>query len=105
MIWRRVPKETYVGSQTLGIGVASATISFNDGMSRLSGVFKRLNMEPGKYTMEGLHKIDCKRVKVAEIKNSEKTKKRRKALRRQKKGYEDKHADTEGTVYDPGMGD
>ncbi|XP_072017454.1 uncharacterized protein [Amphiura filiformis] len=105
MIWQRIPKETHAGAMTLDIGVASATLAFNDGMQALLGVLQRQNMNPGTHTTENLKKLDEIRIQNAERQTSDKSIKRRKTLRRIKKGYEDKHLENEGVIYDPGMGD
>ena len=65
MILKRVPKETYVG-ESMGIEIANATISFNDGMTCLEGVSKRQNVNPGKYTLQSLAKLDSKCIACAE---------------------------------------
>ena len=98
-------QKTHVGSQTLGIGVASAIITFNDGLQQIEQVFKRQNMNPGKFTSQTLAKLDEKRIDCAERQNLSTTKQRRKALWRRKKGYEDNLLDQEGVVYEAGMGD
>lgn len=105
MIWQRIPKDRYVDASTMDIGVASATIAFNDGMIGLANVMKRQEMNPGFYTMKGLKKIDDVRILKAERKVKDTVMQRRKTLRRIKKGFEDKHKDQEGDIYDPGMGD
>ena len=40
MIWQQIPKETYAGAMTLDIGVASATITFNEGLIGLTEYLK-----------------------------------------------------------------
>ena len=49
-IWKRCPKDIIVGRKTLEFGVASAIISFNDGISGVLNVFKKLNIPYGTYT-------------------------------------------------------
>ena len=53
---------TYTGSLALDIGVASATLAFNDGMEALIGVLQRQNINPGTHTIENLKKLDEKQV-------------------------------------------
>ena len=52
LIWKRCPKDVFVGRTTLELGVASAIISFNDGLGGVVKVFSELNISPGKYTEE-----------------------------------------------------
>ena len=50
VIWKRCPKDVFVGRKVLEMGVASAVISFNDGTKRLIDVMKELKVEPGHYS-------------------------------------------------------
>ena len=45
-IWKKVPKDTFVGKRTLQIGVASATMHFNDGARGLLNLFGKCSIEP-----------------------------------------------------------
>ena len=99
-IWKKVPKETFVGKQTLQIGVASATMHLNDGARGLLNLFGKCSIEPGHFTVMGCAKYDALRVARMNTKGSTSSKKQRKRLRVQRKGWEDKN-DTEKS-YNPG---
>ena len=45
LIWKRCPKEVFVGCVILELGVASAVIAFNDGLSGIIEVFNKLNIK------------------------------------------------------------
>ena len=44
IIWKRLPKDLFVGWYTLQIGVSSAVLSFNSGAHGLVDVFEKLVM-------------------------------------------------------------
>ena len=46
LIWKRCPKDVFVGCVTLELVVASAVIPFNDGLSGIIEVFSKLNIKP-----------------------------------------------------------
>ena len=46
-IWKRCPKDIYVGRTVLEIGTASAVINFNDGFQGMLKVFQELGINPG----------------------------------------------------------
>ena len=91
-----------MGSQTLGIGVASATIAFNDGMQQTKEVFKRQHMNPGRFTSQTLAELDKKKLIVQ---NNRIYQRQSNTERRRKMGYEYKFINQEGVVYEAGMGD
>ena len=102
MIWERVPKEVFVGSQVLSLGVYDAVAHFNMGATATIKVLEQLHITPGKYCEEECRERDIRRVKSANLKEDEKSKKRRKVLRGKKKHQNDKHQEKEGDTYLPG---
>ena len=56
----------------------------------------------GYFVVEGLAKTDKLRVKMMKIKASEKGRHQKKRLRAKRKGFQDKNAENEGTVYGEG---
>ena len=48
IIWSRCPKNVYVKTDVLEMGVNSAILSFNEGSSGIYRVLKHLNLEFGK---------------------------------------------------------
>ena len=50
VIWKRVPKDIYVGREVLEMGVASAVINYNQGLNGICNVYNELSMEVGKFT-------------------------------------------------------
>ena len=102
MIWQRVPKEVYVGRETLELGLYDAVSHFNIGAVTVIKLFQGLNIPPGKYTEEGCKLQDQLRVDGAEYKNKASTKKRRKVIRGLKKRKDDKNKQREGVNYASG---
>ena len=58
MIWSRIPKSTYVSFSQLQLGVYDTVANFNIGRKASILIFKKLNMIPGKYCLEGYRKIN-----------------------------------------------
>ena len=51
VIWKRCPKDIYVGKTSLSMGVASACIGFNGGASGILDVMIKYGMEVGLYRL------------------------------------------------------
>ena len=81
VIWKRVPKDIYVGREVLEMGVASAVINYNQGLNGICNVYNELSMEVGKFTESFLKQFDTKRVNQMNKKSSDTGKLRRKKLR------------------------
>ena len=103
MIWQRVPKEVYVGRETLELGLYDAVAHFNIGAVTVIRILQALNFPSGKYTEEGCKLLDQLRVDGAEYKSKASTKKRRKVIRGLKKRKEDKNKQREGVNYASGQ--
>ena len=50
MIWQRIPKEVYVGRDSLEFGLFDAVSHFNQGSKTVLSLYKALQIPPGKYT-------------------------------------------------------
>ena len=79
MIWQRVPKEVYVGRETLELGLYDAVAHFNIGAVTVIRILQALNIPPGKYTEEGCKLLDQLQVDI----------KARQAPKREEKSQED----------------
>jgi hypothetical protein len=96
IIWKKCPKNIFVTKKVLDMGVASAVINYNDGLSGFTRIFKHLQLAPGSFMIQGSWKKDVSRVKNT-IKNS--TTKQKMARRKRRcirKGYIDKEKEKEG---------
>ena len=82
MIWERVPKEVYVGRETLELGLYDAVAHFNTGAVTVIRIFQALNSPPGKYTKRVVSFLISYRWMVWNIKT-------RQAPRREEKSSED----------------
>ena len=85
MVWQRIPKEIYVGRETLELGLYDAVSYFNIGSISIIKLFQALGIPSGKYTEEGCRLQDQLRVNIAQHKSKATTKKRRKVIRGLKK--------------------
>ena len=61
-IWKRIPKDIYVGAYALEMGVCSAIMNFNSGACRMLDTIHHLHLRSGKYTKDFLSKRDAKRI-------------------------------------------
>ena len=59
-VWQRCPKQ--ISKQLLENGVYSSVLTYNDGFISLKDVFKKLDIKPVKYFLEGAYARDCLRV-------------------------------------------
>ena len=103
LIWKRCPKDVFVGHVTLELGVASAVIAFNDGLSGIIEVFNKLNIKPGTFCWKYCGFKDEKRVTQVGRKSNDLFKQRRKKLRAHCKGFQDKSVENEGVSYETGL--
>ena len=58
MTWQRVPKEVYVGWETLELGLYDAVAHFNIGAVTVIRIFQAFSILPGKYTEESCKLLD-----------------------------------------------
>ena len=96
LVWQRCPKQTFVSKNVLESGVYSSVLTYNDGFISLGNVFRKLDIKPGKYFLEGSHSRDCLRVENMDKKSLNISKERRKKLRAIRKGFVDKDREDEG---------
>ena len=102
VIWKRCPKDVYVGRSTLEMGVAFAVISFNDGQSGILKVMENLSMNPGENCIRYCNERDNTRIKEMEKKSTPEVTHRRKQLRALRKGFAD-IAEQNEVVYGAGL--
>ena len=103
LIWKHCPKDVFVGRITLELGVASAVIAFNDGLSGIIEVFNKLNIKPRTFCKKYCGFKDEKRITQMDRKSSDSVKQRRKLLRAHCKGCQDKCEENEGVSYEAGL--
>ena len=102
MVWERVPKGVFVGSEVLQLGVYDAVAHFNIGSRAAIKVFESLGIPPGEFCINECQQLDKIRVLKAEYKFQEKNKTRRRLLRGKRKKKNDKSQEKEGDIYAPG---
>ena len=81
-LWKHIPKTVFVGYYTFEIGMCSAVLSFNSGVSGLLKVFKTLKIKPGYFTGSYCSKQDGTRIKKMERKTLMQGKRDRKRKQR-----------------------
>ena len=79
-----------------------AICHFNDGAKSIARVLDFLGIDPGYNCLKICKYLDQERLRHAQIKSSEKAKKRRKQIRNFKKGYSERQQEIEGEMYKPG---
>ena len=95
LVWKRCPKEVFVGCVILELGVASAVIAFSDGLSGIIEVFNKLNIKPRTFCKKYCGFKDEKRITQMDRKSSDSVMQRRKNLRVYRKGFQDKCEENE----------
>ena len=85
VIWSRIPKNTFVGRNTLELGVYDSLLTFNDGNIGRLKVFKELQFtDYGANTVAALRNADAERLRKAEQAAKEMTKESRIQKRRKR---------------------
>ena len=102
-IWRRLPKDVYVGRYVLEMGVCSAILHFNSGATKKVDIMKQLGVCAGHFTKEFCLVKNNNRIKNMKRKMSAKGIADRKSKRALRKGFQDKNEEKEGEVYGPGQ--
>ena len=103
VIWKRCPKDVFVGRSTLEMGVASAVISFNDGQSGILKVMENLSMNPSENCIRYCNERDNTRIKEMEKKSTPEVIHRKEQLRAQRKRFADIAEQNEGVIYGAGL--
>lgn len=103
MVWQRIPKEVFVGKETLEFGLYDAIAHFNVGAKTVLLVYEALGIPSGFYTQKGCQFSDSERLYKAQYKEQDQSKKRRKVLRGKKKRKEDKKRQSEGVTCAAGQ--
>ena len=101
-VWKFCPKELFLGKANIEIACALAVCNFNDGASSLIRVAERLELEPTPLCKDFLQAKDIKRIEKSKYKNSDRAKYLRRAARRKRKGFDDRHQQREGVMYSSG---
>ena len=93
VVWKRLPKDIFVGRKVFEIGICSAIVNFNVGAtSFLADVRKKLCLVDGNFTRVFCHKADMDRINKCNFKSLVATKNSRKRSRDIRKGFGDKYA-------------
>lgn len=100
MIWDRLPKGVFIGSETLQLGVYDAVAHFNIGCQVAVNVLTNLGMEPGKFCLEKSEKADRRQIQKANHKAEDNIKRKRTILRVRRKHKGDKAQEKEGLGLD-----
>ena len=102
MIWERLPKQVFVGSDVLRLGVYDAVAHFNIGANAAVQVLSSMGFIPGEFCTHACTSTDRLRIKKANYKADEKNKKQRKIIRANRKKKGDKDQSKEGVTYASG---
>ena len=74
IIWQKCPKATFVSRDVLELGVCSAVINYNDGLSVFETIFEKLDMLAGKFFIRGARDRDVLRIKNMDRKSKKRVK-------------------------------
>ena len=99
MIWDRIPQMRYVSFTQLEFGMYDAVANFNIGKKASVLIYEKMNLIPGKFTLQACDKINRKRLSSSKFKEMDSTRKRRKIRRGKAKQKDDKNESKEGQTY------
>ena len=102
MIWRRVPKDTYVGLRQFELGVYDTVSHFNIGNAAPLRIYQKLGVTPDENTIRGLDKGNFFRISNSIRKCNDVSKLRRRYLRGVRKSKKDALRTKEGNTYASG---
>ena len=88
-IWKRVPKDVFIGGKTFSMGVMDSVSHFNDGNIATLNTYDEIGLEHGHYTIIGCKKCNVGRVDNSLRKSGECYRSRRKYIRGMKKCKDD----------------
>lgn len=103
LIWNRLPKNIFVGLDTLVLGVHDAVLTFNEGNISKCHVLQKLGIKPGSNMVTVMKKIDLQRILQAEKAVDEFMKKVRQSTRNVKRRLEDQMEVTGDPEYGAGL--
>ena len=86
-VWKRAPKDVFVGRNVLDISVASAVVAFNDGASGVLKIMGNIGLHIGHFNMKASLGADVLRISAVRYKSTGRVQTRRKKLHAKKKGY------------------
>ena len=66
VIWKRIPKITFVHLKTLENGIYNAISTYNDGNIAYCRVLNRLGIDPKKNCIKAMKKFDMNRIRVSD---------------------------------------
>ena len=99
MIWDRIPETRYVVLTQVELGVYDAVANFNIVKKVSVLIYEKMNLIPGKFTLQGCDKISRKKLFAPKYKEIDSTQKRRKIRRCKAKQKDDKNKTKEGQTY------
>ena len=99
MIWDRIPQMRYVSFTQLEFGMYDAVANFNIGKKASVLIYEKMNLIPGKFTLQGCDKISRKKLFASKYREIDSTQKRRKIRRGKAKQKDDKNKTKEGQTY------
>lgn len=102
ILWKIVPKATYVGRKTMQTAMTFAVCKYTMGASFQSLFCKVMQLEPGTVLQETARKKDLKRLQRAEKAASVSAKKRRKVLKYGQLKTDEAKKNAEGETYAAG---
>ena len=85
LVWKRAPKDVFLGKYVFQIAVASAVVSFNDGASGILKTMEKIGLKVGFFNLEGSRHSDLRRISAVAYKATDTRKSKRKKQHAEKK--------------------
>lgn len=95
-VWKNIPKNTFVGIETLKTGVYDAVSAFNDGNISRCKVLRALSIEPGAFCISALKADDKRRLLAADKNFLQASKTERQKRSRERTALEEEYEEAEG---------
>lgn len=102
ILWQRVPKDVFVCLKTLKCGAYDAVIQYNEGYQGCLNVLRKLNVNPGCFTLKSYKHLDQERILDSQRHSTPKAKQSRKILKAQRKKKTNILESKEGDLYKSG---
>ena len=99
LIWKYCPKTDFSGFTSVQVATLLAVLTFNKGLCSLAPLFGRLGGEVGPFCTRYLVANDAFRVRKAQVKATQESKRRRKLMHEAKIAREEQLLEKEGVTY------
>lgn len=102
VVWSRCHKHKHHGAKSVRCAVASSVLQFHSGAASREHIMRKLSIPGGEHTSKSSATKDKKRLRTADLRTTEKAKKRRQGEQLLRVRREEALKEAEGTTYEAG---